>query len=117
MKSPFTLIKYKYEHWLLLNLVQYFTKASSNLLKLNPIGTSEKSVAVMQFKFIAPVVGLLLLSSTGGCTPTPPEEGVCVANNCFRALKRFSTEAIPFCAEFIAIPKETVTVTTVTPTV
>lgn len=71
----------------------------------------------MQFKFIAPVVGLLLLSSTGSCSPTPPEEGVCVANNCFRALKRFSTEAIPFCADFIGIPKETVTVTTVTPTV
>lgn len=71
----------------------------------------------MQFKFLAPVAGLLLLSSPASCTPTPPEEGVCVANNPFRALVRFSEQAIPFCIEFIGIPKQTVTVTTVTPTV
>lgn len=71
----------------------------------------------MQLKLIAPVAGLLFLSSTGVCTPTPPEEGVCVSNNVLRALRRFSSEAIPFCIDYIGIPKETVTVTTATPTV
>lgn len=71
----------------------------------------------MLFKFITPVAGLLLLSSTGNCTPTPPAEGVCVANNCFRALVRFSSEAIPFCINYIGVPTTTVTVATVTPTV
>lgn len=74
----------------------------------------------MHFKSVAPVAGLLLLSSMGGCSPVdivPEPTQICNADNVLRALRRFSTDAIPFCSDYLGFPKVTVTGATTTPTV
>ncbi|KAH8150388.1 uncharacterized protein LAJ45_05599 [Morchella importuna] len=74
----------------------------------------------MHFKTLTSSVALLLFSSAINCSPLLEErtDGTgCNADNCLRALRRFSVEAIPFCSAYISVPVITTVVATTTPVI
>lgn len=80
--------------------------------------TFRASIPAMHFKTLTSSVALLLFSSAINCSPLLEErtDGTgCNADNCLRALRRFSVEAIPFCSAYISVPVITTVIATTTP--